>query len=51
MGKGEAHNEDSSGRGKLLALLLAGLGALGFFLKKKRERELDEALWEEPRSL
>jgi hypothetical protein len=43
--------EKSGGKGKIFALLLAGLGALGFFLKKKRERELDEALWEEPRSL
>lgn len=49
--KEEEHHEESSGKGKLMALLLAGLGALGFFLKKKRERELDEALWEEPRSL
>ncbi|MBW3577233.1 MAG: hypothetical protein KY462_05750 [Actinobacteria bacterium] len=39
------------GKGKLFALLLAGLGALGFFLKRKRERELDEALWEEPEAL
>jgi hypothetical protein len=41
----------SGGKGKIFALLLAAAGALGFFLKKKRERELDEALWEEPRSL
>ncbi|MDP9022946.1 MAG: hypothetical protein M3N57_09700 [Actinomycetota bacterium] len=46
-------DEESSGvgKGKLFALLLAGLGALGFFLKRKRERELDEALWEEPDAL
>ncbi len=43
--------DNGGGKGKFVALILAGLGALGFFLKKKRERELDEALWEEPRSL
>lgn len=48
-----ARDEDASGigKGKLFAMLLAGLGALGFFLKRKRERELDEALWEEPEAL
>jgi hypothetical protein len=43
--------EESGGKGKLFALFLAIAGAAGYFLKKKRERELDEALWEEPRSL
>jgi hypothetical protein len=33
----------------LLLILLAALGA--FMLKRKREQELDEALWEEPRAL
>jgi hypothetical protein len=50
----ETENQDkesSGGKGKLFAFILAAVGALGFFLKKKRERELDEALWEEPRSL
>ncbi len=46
-------NEQEKSRSKkgLIALLLAAIGALGFFVKKKRERELDEALWEEPRAL
>ena len=35
----------------LLALLLGAGGAAGYYLKKKRERELDETLWEEPRDL
>lgn len=47
----ETVEEKSGGKGKLFALLLAGAGAVGFFLKRKRERELDEALWEEPRAL
>jgi hypothetical protein len=33
----------------LLLILLAALGS--FMLKRKREQELDEALWEEPRAL
>ncbi|HEX2028962.1 MAG TPA: hypothetical protein VHF25_13285, partial [Nitriliruptorales bacterium] len=47
----EEPQEESGGKGKLIALVLAGLGAVGFYLKRKRERELDEALWEEPRAL
>lgn len=35
----------------LLALLATAAAGLGFFVKKKREQELDEALWEEPRAL
>ncbi len=33
----------------LLLVLLAALGS--YMLKRKREQELDEALWEEPRAL
>lgn len=33
----------------LMLLLLVAIGS--FVLKKKREQELDEALWEEPRAL
>lgn len=47
----DSEQEKSRGRKGLIALLLAAIGALGFFIKKKRERELDEALWEEPRAL
>lgn len=42
--------EDEGGFPKLLLLLL--LVAVGsFLLKRKREQELDEALWEEPQAL
>ncbi len=47
----DSEQEKSRGKKGLIALLLAAIGALGFFMKKKRERELDEALWEEPRAL
>ncbi len=43
--------EKDGGKGKFVALALAGLGAAGFWMKKRRQRELDEALWEEPRAL
>jgi hypothetical protein len=35
----------------LFALVATAAAGLGFFLKRKREQELDEALWEEPRAL
>lgn len=35
----------------LIALLIAVGAAAAFIFKKKRDHELDEALWEEPRSL
>jgi hypothetical protein len=38
------------GKGKLL-LFLAAIGGALFAFKKKRDQELDEALWEEPRSI
>ena len=44
------NGDKKGGKGKLL-VLLASAGAVGFWLKKKRERELDDALWEEPRSI
>ena len=48
----EGHDEEGGGKGrKLFLLLLAGLGAFGFFWKRRRDRELDETLWEEPRDL
>jgi hypothetical protein len=43
--------EDKSSKKGFVALLLAAIGAAAFALKKKRDQELDEALWEEPRSL
>lgn len=43
--------ERSRGKGRIIALLLAAVGAVGWLLKRRRERELDEALWEEPRAL
>lgn len=44
---------DEDGGGFFKKLLFVGglLGAAGWFMKRKRERELDEALWEEPRAL
>ena len=45
-------DQDEGGRKGLLFLLLALAGsAAAFVLKKKRDQELDEALWEEPRAL
>ena len=38
------------GKGKVL-VLLAAIGGTVFALKRKRDQELDEALWEEPRSI
>lgn len=43
--------EESGGFFKKLLFVGSLLGAAGWFLKRKRERELDEALWEEPRAL
>lgn len=45
--------EKKSGFGpfKLLVLLATAAGAVMSLLRKKREAELDEALWEEPRAL
>lgn len=50
---GNGHEDNGTSRSKkgLIALFLAGLAGAVMFLKRKRERELDEALWEEPRSL
>ncbi len=35
----------------ILALLVAAGAAAGMVFKRKRDQELDEALWEEPKSL
>ena len=43
--------EDKGSKKGIFALLLAAVAAAGFVLKKKRDQELDEALWEEPRSI
>jgi hypothetical protein len=44
--------EDKGSKKGLIALLLAaGAAAVAVVLKKKRDQELDEALWEEPRSI
>ncbi len=42
---------DVKSKGGILVLLAAAAAGVFVFLQKKREQELDEALWEEPRSL
>lgn len=49
--KAEEAAEENGGRMGLFALVVAAIGGVAYFLKKRREQELDEALWEEPRSL
>jgi hypothetical protein len=46
----EPEKEQKGGVGKFLFIVLAAVGAV-FALKRKRDQELDEALWEEPRSI
>ena len=47
----ELEKEEKGSKKGIVALLLAiGAGAV-VLLKRKRDQELDEALWEEPRSL
>ena len=48
-----AEDETDEGGGALrkILLLLAVLAAGSYVLKRQREMELDEALWEEPRAL
>ena len=44
--------EDKGGKkGKIFMLLSLVGAAVAFVMKKKRDQELDEALWEEPRAL
>lgn len=43
--------EKGSKKGLFALLLAAGAGVAAFVMKKKRDQELDEALWEEPRSI
>ena len=47
----ELTERDKRSKKGLVAVLLAVGAAAMFFMKKKRDQELDEALWEEPRSL
>ncbi len=44
-------DDDKGGRKGVVALLLAAGAGAAYALKRKRDQELDEALWEEPRSL
>jgi hypothetical protein len=43
--------EEKSSKKGIFALILGAGAAIAFALKKKRDQELDEALWEEPRSI
>jgi len=43
--------EEKGGKKGLFAFLLAAGAAVAYALKKKRDQELDDALWEEPRSI
>ena len=36
---------------RLVLLLAAAVGVVAVALKRQRDRELDEAIWEEPRDL
>jgi hypothetical protein len=48
----ELTKEDEKGGKKgIFALLLAIAAGVAVALKRKRDQELDEALWEEPRSI
>jgi ribosomal protein L9 len=42
---------DKGGKKGFFTFLLAAGAAIAVALKKKRDQELDEALWEEPRSI
>jgi len=43
---------DKGSKAGVVAFVFAvGAGVAAFVLKKKRDQELDEALWEEPRSI
>ena len=44
-------DEKGSKFGVFALLLAAGAGIAAVVMKKKRDQELDEALWEEPRSI
>lgn len=43
--------EQKRSRKGLVALLLAAGAAIAVVFKRKRDQELDEALWEEPKSI
>jgi hypothetical protein len=43
--------EEKGGKKGFFALLLAIAAGVAVALKRKRDQELDEALWEEPRSI
>jgi hypothetical protein len=48
---GELTGEKEKKRRGKLALVFGVIAAVAVVLKKKRDQELDEALWEEPRSV
>lgn len=56
MAHARLHARDKPGRRrrprmKKVLLALVAIGGAAFALKRQRDRELDEAIWEEPRTL
>ena len=51
MGRKDNEHEDKKSRKGRFALLLGAVGGVALYLRKKRERELDDALWEEPTAI
>ena len=47
----DVNDEDGGGVVRKLLFLLLLIGAASYALKRQREQELDEALWEEPQAL
>ena len=43
--------DEGGGVLRTILLIVAALAAASYALKRQREMELDEALWEEPRAL
>lgn len=51
MSKKDKKADEGGKKGRLFMLMSVAGAIAAFVLKKKRDQELDEALWEEPRAL